>query len=277
MSIKVAVLLTCHNRRAKTLACLEALFRCDLPQGVALDVHLVDDGSTDGTGEAVRARFPHVHVYLGDGNLYWAGGMRRAWAEAAKISYDYYLWLNDDTVLCQDAIAVLLGVCEHSSAPAIICGSTVDPRAPKRWTYGGYDADRKLIVPQEEPIECEFFNGNIVLVPHSIFRSLGNLEAAYTHSLADVDYGVRAKKAGIRMYVSPGCVGACESHDRQPRWCRNEGWAWQRLRFLYEPLGCPPFEFFVFDRRQNGLFAAFWHFVTLHLRAIVPSLWKAEA
>ena len=75
----IAVLLTCFNRRAKTLAALEALFKQDgAGTTFALNVFLVDDGSSDGTGDAVRGAFPQVHVIDGTGDLYWNGGMRRA-------------------------------------------------------------------------------------------------------------------------------------------------------------------------------------------------------
>ena len=45
--IRLAVLMTCHNRRQKTLACLAALQRQELPPNIVLKVYLVDDGSTN--------------------------------------------------------------------------------------------------------------------------------------------------------------------------------------------------------------------------------------
>ena len=44
---RIAVLITCHNRRVMTLACLDALVANRLPSAVTLAVILVDDGSTD--------------------------------------------------------------------------------------------------------------------------------------------------------------------------------------------------------------------------------------
>lgn len=271
----VAVLMTCHNRKEKTLSCLESLFSSRIPDGVTIFTYLVDDGSVDGTGNAVRQTFPNVNVLSGDGSLYWAGGMRKAWGTAADVGYDYYLWLNDDTVLYDDAISSMLALCEANDSRVIVCGNTVDPRDKTRWTYGGYDSDWKPIAPGFKEIECDFFNGNCVLIPAAVYSVLGNIERAYTHSLGDFDYGIRAKKVGIKMLISAGYQGECESHDRLPRWCRNEGAAKDRLRFLYEPLGCNPFEFFVYDKRQNGILSAVWHFGTLHLRAVAPWLWKS--
>ena len=57
----IAVLLTCHNRRQHTLACLEGIHR-NTVDGVTVDIHLVDDGSSDGTAEAVAEAYPDVEI-----------------------------------------------------------------------------------------------------------------------------------------------------------------------------------------------------------------------
>src|SRR4028118_1511310 len=104
----IAVLMTCHNRKLKTLLTLESLFRQTLTSEIALSVYLVDDGSTDGTSEEVQQKYPQVKLFSGDGNLFWNGGMRIAFSEAMKDEPDYYLWLNDDTVLAPEALNTLL-------------------------------------------------------------------------------------------------------------------------------------------------------------------------
>jgi len=104
----IAVLMTCHNRKLKTLLTLESLFKQTLTSEIALSVYLVDDGSTDGTSEGVQQKYPQVKLFSGDGNLFWNGGMRIAFSEAMKDEPDYYLWLNDDTVLAPEALNTLL-------------------------------------------------------------------------------------------------------------------------------------------------------------------------
>ena len=100
---RIAVLMACHNRVETTLCCLERLFTNIVAD---LDVWLVDDGSSDGTGARVKERFPSVNVIRGTGSLYWARGMRLAWERAVESHehYDYFLWLNDDVVLRSDGI-----------------------------------------------------------------------------------------------------------------------------------------------------------------------------
>ena len=121
---KLAVLMTCHNRREKTLRCLTSLFSCRPEAGLELSVYLVDDGSSDGTGDAVRQAYPSVSVIRGDGTLFWNRGMRKAWEDALKKNADFYLWLNDDTVLYPSALVHLLEASRQMEHLAVICGST---------------------------------------------------------------------------------------------------------------------------------------------------------
>ena len=71
----IAALITCFNRKEKTILCLTNLFKQPLLNNFELDVFLTDDGCTDGTAEAVGKMFPQVHIIKGDGNLFWNRGM----------------------------------------------------------------------------------------------------------------------------------------------------------------------------------------------------------
>lgn len=167
--------MTCFNRRETTLKSIGALYEQVLPEGMDFDVYLVDDGCTDGTGEAVREQFPKVRVLQGDGNLYWCGGMRMAWAEAMESDYDYYLWLNDDTMLLSGALQTLLATARdvrlREGYDGIIVGSCRDP-ITRRHTYGGrLKRNRccrlpdKPLPPSDRITPCDTMNGNLVLVP----------------------------------------------------------------------------------------------------------------
>jgi glycosyltransferase involved in cell wall biosynthesis len=62
----IAALITCHNRKAKTLACLSSLYNCTMPENYAFDVFLVDDGCTDGTADIIREKFPQINIIQGN-------------------------------------------------------------------------------------------------------------------------------------------------------------------------------------------------------------------
>ena len=272
----IAILLTCHNRIGKTLQCLQALYGQEgIDIDYTIDVFLVDDGSTDGTAEAIREQFPKVNLISGDGNLYWNRGMHKAWETAAKTKvFDYYLWLNDDTFLHQTALKSLLS---KSFETAIISGSTHSIIENKA-TYGGYLTNpNRIVVPNGTYQKCDYFNGNCVLLSKKIFAIMGNLDPIFHHAVGDFDYGLRARKLGVMLYVAPVFIGFCESHSEVPRWRSSSLNLKTRLKSLYSASsGCYPPEFFVFEKRHNGFLMAIIHYFSTHLRAIYPQLWKKQ-
>ena len=137
--IRIAALMACHNRVACTTKSVRSL-KTQAVLGVSLDLFLVDDGSRDGTAQAVRDIFPQATILIGDGTLFWCGGVRWAFEQAIKKHYDFYLWLNDDTTLDQDALARMLDtyrtVSTGGNDATVIVGSTRDPKTGL-FTYGG--------------------------------------------------------------------------------------------------------------------------------------------
>ena len=140
--LKIAVLLTCHNRKGKTLSCLDNLFKAALPMHTGLEVFLVDDGSTDGTNKAVKNKFPAVNIIPGNGNLFWNQGMRLAWQTAAEAEeFNFYLWLNDDTLLDDHAVFELMDCLQEgrktNSCEGLVTGACRSEVGKPEFSYGG--------------------------------------------------------------------------------------------------------------------------------------------
>ena len=238
--MKLAVLMACHNRKAETLNCLSRL----MPQlGMGNEVFLVDDGSTDGTGDAVRKSFPTVRVIEGDGSLYWAKGMRRAWeaAVAERQNWDGYLWLNDDAELNPDAIDKMLSV---NDGERIVVGELENAKG--EIVYGTRPGG--------------LFTGNCVLVSRKVYDRLGMICGAYSHGWADSDYAMMAKRAGISV-VSVGVMGKSDGHPNRPR---LKGLSLKdRLKILWHPKGWNVHDLWMYRRRNWGYVVAI--FSCLHM------------
>jgi GT2 family glycosyltransferase len=261
----IAVLLTCFNRRELTLRCLEQLAAQQAAIPRTLHVILVDDGSCDGTGDAVRKAFPAVQVLEGSGQLYWVGGMRLAFGEALKGSFDFVLFLNDDTILSPNAIDVLLVTAyglEEKGITAIIAGSTCDAATGQR-TYGGelqvksWFARSSRSLPLDplpnQSRRCDTMNANCTLIPSRIFKTLGNFDAVFTHRFADTDYGFRALKAGFYVYIAPGYIGTCSDNSRAGTWRDQAVPLRKRWQSLCSTKSGAPFrEWFIYCRRHLG-------------------------
>lgn len=273
----IAVLMTVHNRAKATIACLKNL-HAQLPiKGYETDIFMTDDGCTDGTAKAVAKDFQEVRVIPGSGNLYWNKGMLTAWkfARAAK-DYDFYLWLNDDTILNSEALNTLLACSQTYQNKNIIVGTTSATNNETIITYGGRKKKNNLLLPDNSPQECDFFNGNIVLIPRHVFNLTGMNDSRFKHALGDFDYGLRAKKRGIKLIVAPGILGKCNLHESLPVWCNPEKSFRQRWKVFRTPLGHNPEEFFIYENRHHGLLSACFHYFTNHLRVIFPKLWNGR-
>jgi GT2 family glycosyltransferase len=262
-------LIACHNRREKTLACLKSLFDCTLPVNISLDIFLVDDGSQDGTGESVHRLFPSVHVIDGDGNLYWNGGMRVAFAAALKQNFDYYLWLNDDTLLYQETISGLLNsakVNESSAGRAVAVVGTTQLSHGCPPTYGGLVSKNRwkklsfsIVDPLSNPLSCDTVNGNCLLIPKAIARAVGNLDSAFAHSMGDIDYGFRIRKEGFPIVVMAGYAGSCAHNSIDNTFLDSRLDRRERWKKIVGPKGLPPKQWFILTRRHAGvLWPIFW-------------------
>lgn len=262
--MKIAVLMTCHDRKLKTIKCLDCLYRQILPSGMSFDVILVDDGCSDGTADAVKETYPQVVVIEGSGELFWNRGMCLAWEVARKKEkYDGYLWLNDDTMLEGNALDIIKK-CSMENHSAIVVGSISSTANPHVVTYGGY-RNKKIITPGSSYEECETFNGNCVYIPQEVSDKIGYLDPYYRHSVGDFDYSWRAVTNGIKCLVTP-VIGTCDRNPPEPCW--NKGSLINRFKKLYSPLGNNPFETFHFYKKYSYC-KAIYYFLYIHLRVLL--------
>ena len=270
---KIAVLITVHNRRETTLQCLKQLNNQLIDHRLFMvEIYLTDDGCTDGTSEAVAAEFPSVHIIQGDGSLFWNRGMYVAWCEAAKTDFDYYFWLNDDTFIYEDTIARLLECSEHHKDQAIVVGSTCAVGNRSRITYGGWSKGKIHEAVSVEQ-KCETINGNIVLVPKYVYEILGTNDPVFRHAVGDTDYGLRAQKAGVEVWVAKGVLGECDLHECLTLWKDPSQPFNKRWKNFFSPTGNNPFEFFRFRLRHYGFFPACLTFVSNFIHFLFPRLW----
>lgn len=98
-----------HNRYQITKQFVERLCQQTYKD---ISLVLVDDGSTDGTADMVKALIPNAVVLQGDGNLWWGGALHLAYKWIKKnASCSDYVWIaNDDTAFSDDYCASALTI-----------------------------------------------------------------------------------------------------------------------------------------------------------------------
>lgn len=231
------VLMACHNRRELTVRAVLSALDAASNAGVEVDFTVFDDGSTDGTSEALLAMGVTIHVIAGDGSAFWAQSMSRAeeyvLARNDLGANDVLVWVNDDIVIDSTAFAVF-SESSSNSMDSVFIGAMRDP-ATGQTTYGGYHKTGvhplrfSAAYPGEHSLPIDTFNGNLVFVPLGAARHVGGIDGGFSHAFADIDYGLRCRRLGIPVYLLPGTLGNCPrnppeaSYNTRVRWRRFVG------------------------------------------------------
>jgi GT2 family glycosyltransferase len=259
----VAVVMTCFNRRALTLAALAAAHVSAQRASLHLVPVVVDDASTDGTASAVRMGWPMATVIETAGNLFWCRGMHLGMQVAMGLPVTHVLWLNDDTVMTPDALSRMWCECleltQRHGQDVIMIGATHD--GGQELTYGGQilagsplrGGSYHPIGGANKPLRCDAMHGNCVLIPISVVRRIGNIDPVFEHAMGDTDYSLRARAAGVPLYVSSGFVGTCKVNPVAGGFTDKTLSLSQRWRAILHRKGLPWRSWLHFSRRHGGL------------------------
>ena len=304
---RIAVLMTCHNRREKTLRCLSSLQEGweKAGDGLSVSIFLTDDGCTDGTADAILAqgfRFP-VHILPGSGDLFWNGGMINSWKAAlAEGGFDGYLWLNDDVIVLPSFFDDMRATDAYSLATfgkhGIYVGSTQDADSGA-FTYGGFiftnkiTLKDKLLPPNGSIQSCEAGHGNITYVDDTVVEKMGIFCDKYIHGGTDHDYTYLAHKAGFPVLILPHFAAACRNDHTKDGGRKNffKMSLSERLKYLKSPHGLNLHNALLFSRRCfpwrypiilvtgyfKALFPKTYYHIYLRARGVKQASWMKEA
>ena len=237
--------------------------------GVGAVVYLVDDGSTDGTSDAVRSEFGEsVRIIAGDGQLYWTGGTSLAARHALAAGEKLLLILNDDTILDRTALEVLLSDSRRTrlvdtGLDVVVVGALTD-KAGGCIAYGGVVRSSRLCPLRFRragvcgtPFRCATMNGNVVLIPAETWRVIGGLDESMRHRAADFDLGLRLNRAGVPVVQSSQVVGICPRN--RYRAGHEPGLSLtQRFSRSFGIKGSSPRTVLRYTFRHGGAFAPVW-------------------
>lgn len=264
--LSVTILLTCYNRVNCTKRCIETID----DRNFNIKYVVVDDNSKDGTYQMLMGRQKDLDLVIlkGNGNLFWAGGMRKAieFALTSESKTDYYVMVNDD-------VQFFPHVLEKTINQSIECGDTVIAGVTcdqgGKETYGGIIYDQGIhyeTVAAGVAKMVDAFNCNFVLLPQKQFFETGNFDNRFRHVLADFDYGLRLSRSGNAVYVSKEFVGICEKNTKSNTWMDSTLSRRARIKKKETPKGLPHKEWFYFLKKHFGWKVAIIKSITPYLK-----------
>ncbi|MFV2044004.1 MAG: glycosyltransferase family 2 protein [Anaerolineales bacterium] len=201
------------NLKDHTLTCVQSL----VDAGASVDhVIVVDNGSTDGSSEALRQSFgKDLHLIINDENLGFAEGSNLAIRHALTQGAEWVFILNNDTIVAPTVFDELASASAENEEYVILSPLILYHDEPDRiWHLGGKLIPGTLItrslykghmdlgnLPPLVPVD--FVSGSGMLVRREVFETIGLFDTAYFMYGEEVDFCWRARSAGYRLACAP--------------------------------------------------------------------------
>jgi GT2 family glycosyltransferase len=213
---KLQIIIPSFNRKI----CLDKLVQCllNLDKGnFILTIVIVVDGSTDGTYEMLEKYKGKLEIISGDGYFWWTKCINIGLKYNTGIAQNYYLLLNDDTLLPDNFFINLNNLLKDNpnsllqlSAKNIVTneyfdiGSYISMKNPfKRFHFINY-IKNDIEIPKYRLVN--YLHGRGMIISSIILKSIGLLdEKNFPQYFSDSDFALRAKKVGFNLVISRDC------------------------------------------------------------------------
>lgn len=216
-SLKITAIILSMNQRERTLKCLSSLFAIKL---IPYNVLLWDNGSVDGTQEAVQTKFPQVTIHHHPTNLGVASG-RNAAAQLAMQRFNptHLLFLDNDMLFESGFVEALAApfmsdekvgqtqakllfmddkqlLNDGGGARINFALWQVSPVGYREVDHGQYDTMKQCIA-------C----GGAMMVRSDVFQELAGFDPIFDpFGPEDLDFSLRLQKAGYKALYVPQAV-----------------------------------------------------------------------
>lgn len=205
-----SVIVVATDERHHLVDCLPSLAALD---GPATEIIVVDNQSTDGTGEWVGAAHPWVRVVRTQERLGYAPANNLGFRHARG---NYLVVLNPDTRVDRHFVRALVATSQERQDRALVTSRICMFDRPDTINTCGNDVQFAMLAACHglgEPAsrftaseEVASISGCAFLVPRSVLDRIGPFATAIYPYLEDTELSVRAWLAGYACVTAPGSV-----------------------------------------------------------------------
>lgn len=230
----LSIVLVCWNNKTYLEPCLDSLFQSKVQS--KFDVVVVDNGSTDGSQEMLRAKFPGVQIIQNDRNV----GLGRASNQGIEATRGRcVLLLNNDTLVSGPSLDKMIGFLNTHPEAGAVGGRLLNPDGSFQAAGSTFPSlvDEFLIATRlgtlvwpnfpdrgfpakAEPVD--WISSACLLLRRSALDQVGLLDENYFIYGDEVDLQYRMKKAGWLVYCLPDVTTIHYGGRSMNRWSRRK-------------------------------------------------------
>jgi len=211
-SPKVIIVTLNWNGKEDTLECLASLNKINYPN---FEIVVSDNGSIDGSIDAIRTQFQEVHLIQNGTNLGYAKGFNSGLEYAFMNGADYVLIINNDTRVDSNVLNALVQIAESDKNIGFVSGKVYfydDPN--KIQTVGRHNhpffLTDKLVGYGEDDLgqydqvkEYDFLDDVFLLVSKKAYEATGGYNPNFFLYYEETDWCARIRKAGFKIVYTP--------------------------------------------------------------------------
>jgi GT2 family glycosyltransferase len=207
----VAAVIVNWNQPELTAECIHSLLG---QAGIEIQIILVDNGSSDGSTQILRQKFPDIQIQATHENLGFAMAANIGIRRSIKVGVRYILLMNNDAIADEHMVARLLE--QRTSTTGILAPVIYHYEHPEKvWSIGGML--RPLIIERTDDaqrydenktsalafLEKDFVTGCCMLIPDETFERVGMLDERFRMYYDDADFCYRVREHGYLIQVVP--------------------------------------------------------------------------
>jgi len=213
MQPSVTIIVLNYNNCEDTLDCLRSLQHLTYP---SIQVLVIDNGSSDGSVEAIQTQFPEMTLVATGENLGFTGGNNVGIQRALEAGADYILLLNNDTIVAPDMVDVMVAAMQTDPAIGVAGPMIYYYDQPDIiWSAGGaidwkHGTTRMIGIGEDDKgqfglatHEVDFVTGCALLTRREAWETVGLLDEKFFMYYEETDWCVRARRAGFKIVQVP--------------------------------------------------------------------------
>ena len=241
--MNVGVVVLNYNNFDDTFDCIESLLRVT---DVSLKIYLVDNASSDGSGQRLKNAFPNIYSIFSEINRGYGAGNNLGIEKALEEENAYILIINNDVIVEPDFLQPMIQILEDSDNtvggitckvlymhnPTIInaAGGRINNLICTGESLRIGEFDDNII----ETTEVDFLPGMLMLIRREVFETEGLFQEHFFLYFEDLEFSRRLHKKYKLLYTSKGKVyHKCGGGIQYENYTSTYLYYYTRNRFLY--------------------------------------------